>query len=303
MKLWGLSVILLVSCISPESEGGPGPGPADGFDAAENDAPVGGEENDWEAPVTPPVVIDGEDSGTSDNHVVMIAYKLGDFYYFAGTGTLIGPTRVLTARHVTCSHRSTEENYGFECTRERALAVYFGNRITRTRVTTDDGRERFRIDADASARRSVSARASWNDGIISGAAGSSDLAILTLSSAAPSGFSHYSSVITTSPSQSGRLNLVGWGSTRDASGRVTLPNQRQRKDGINIVSYETASEEGLLDVIEIARGQCRGDSGGPYFNSSGQIVGVVSNGGLDCADGGRVAVLPSGTWVSAQVGQ
>ncbi len=74
------------------------------------------------------------------------------------------------------------------------------------------------------------------------------------------------------------ITVVGWGATEDAD----LPSSRVERTGVTVVTVgpSTTSSGGALGDREFIASEsvCSGDSGGPAFDSSGTLVGVVSRG-------------------------
>jgi len=79
------------------------------------------------------------------------------------------------------------------------------------------------------------------------------------------------------------VTVVGWGATEDAD----LPSSRVQRAGVTVVMVgpgATTSGGALGDREFIAsESVCSGDSGGPAFDSSGALVGVVSRGPVNTA--------------------
>ncbi len=207
-------------------------------------------------------IVNGTPSTTSDDYVVRINIGNGGLC----TGTLITPNLVITARHCVSNMDETTECGTFTSnltpsTLTISLGVNAGtNAVARgTKLFTDTG-------------------AGSNSGC------SHDLALIQLDRDVPGAKIAKVRLYKLTVGETART--VGYGE----SGNGNLTNGRYVKTGIKVDSvgpsaytYKTKANQAIpvsLPAGEIVTGEstCFGDSGGPLFDGSDNVIGVTSRG-------------------------
>lgn len=252
--------------------------------------------------VTEDDVKGGAPSPASDNNVVYISRKGADGkWVHGGTGTIIGPHHVLTARHVTCKHAAngTANVIAYKCV-ENYLAGNMGIQLGQNKTAA--------FSSEPALKPVQVLRFDSSPQFIYTEEQTEDVAILRFSETlvglrSGTGEPIYPTIVgdLERPTPGSQVRLVGWGKV-DAAG--TPAAARQTKT-VNVVSVAVGGTDQPHEkaLMKPASGQCPGDSGGPYFLANGRLGAVVST-GASCGGGSNRATLLSGRvgrWVRNQL--
>lgn len=177
------------------------------------------------------------DGGLIERSTVALVSSSGQVFC---TGTLIGSRAVVSAGHCLSGYGGT-------------LYIAFGRNASE-----------FQYISASSYRVHPNYTGSFNKAV------PSDIASITLSQSAPSGYSPVS--ITSQPS-SGTVYLAGFGQTASGSSGQLY--------------YKAVSVQGNAgDEFQVSNGACYGDSGGPayvYNGSTLSVAGATSRGAAGCS--------------------
>lgn len=235
-------------------------------------------------------IVGGESSPATQNHVVYVMRLLNGTWIAAGTGTVIGPSHVLTARHITCD-QSTAPGVLGTCVKERGpFGIYVGT---------------SRPPAGAKPHYVASSVRKYVTGqqFIFSEERIEDVAVLVFPNAKiPATGGSYPSIAGQSefPSAGKTAELVGWGHLGNPS-QPALVRQRKVVDVKQVFTGGEGTK--ARSSMILGAGQCPGDSGAPYFvPGTKKIVGVVSNGNNSvCHYPARATYLkgPIAAWLQA----
>ncbi len=218
-------------------------------------------------------IIKGSVSGANEDAAVLLMMYAGDKLSQRCTGTLVAPDLVVTARHCTtetvdqnivCSKDGTSETGGGAYKKDRDVAqmfVYTGPNAATPAAAKDS--------PDAVGKRLV-----YDENVSNMCQG--DLAFIILdrpiAKVTPARVR-----ISTNAEVGEPLMLAGYGLTED--GKVSP--QRMTRGASVVAVGPVAQPDYELSANELATGEgdCRGDSGGPAFDRTGALVGVLSRGG------------------------
>lgn len=201
-------------------------------------------------PLWNPLIVGGAPVNSDPAVALLLAVDAGDNILGICSGTLIAPTRVLTAAH--CLDGSIPGVAG--------IGVYFGAELSDT-----DPDFLFLTSAEQ-----VVVHPLWNpDRLEDG----NDVGLVFLREAPPIQPIPIRTAPLTAADVGAPIELVGWGLTGGGAG----------DSGVKRFAASTlrAVDELLIDVGDASVGTCSGDSGGPAF-LGGEVVGVTSFGDVDC---------------------
>jgi hypothetical protein len=220
-------------------------------------------------------IINGEDSPATENAVVQVlAIKDGIIELSTGgSGSLVAPNLVLTARHVVAELRQMEDMIDcrpgetevlFGANRPLDTIGVFVDRVNRKVSTSVEGMYRVKEIIGGDSNRFCD----------------SDLAFLILDRPVPD-VEPLALRLSGPPSELEAVSMVGYG---HSSVILDYPKVRQRVDSLKINRYvplngiQSEIGEGtgtaLIDVLD--RAPCSGDSGGPVLSKHLGILAVIS---------------------------
>ena len=220
-------------------------------------------------------IVGGTLSPASQDAVVLLLTEMSDasgLYVENCTATLVAPNLVLTARHCisqmpkgtfTCNAdggvTGTSGTYGTDALPANSL-VFVGATApaTFTPSTAQASGVKYFHGSEATV---------CND----------DIALVEITppiNTAPIAPLSFDDAVT----QGEQLTTVGWGATEDAD----LPSTRMERAGVSVVTVgpgyvPPGGELGDREAI-LSESVCSGDSGGPAFDETGNLVAVVSRG-------------------------
>jgi V8-like Glu-specific endopeptidase len=215
-------------------------------------------------------IIRGAVSGAEQDAVVLLTMYYGDELSQRCTGTLVAPNLVLTARHCT----TFSEDSSIQCSSDgtsNAGGLFKGDR--------DPNQMFVYMGADAAASADVrgqpvarGTRLVYDENARSMCGG--DVAFIVLDRRIAN--------VKTAPIRLDRnarvgetLTLVGYGVTEEGK----VPDLRLVRDS-TVTDVGPSTRYGLsVSEYSIGEGHCRGDSGGPAFDATAAVIGVLSRGG------------------------
>jgi V8-like Glu-specific endopeptidase len=238
--------------------------------ACESDRPA---KTDAAHDVSRSSIIKGSVSGSNEDAALLLMMYAGDKLSQRCTGTLVAPNLVVTARHCTaetvdqnivCTADGKAESGGGAYKKDRDVAsmyIYTGSNAAGPAAAKDT--------PDAIGKTLV-----YDTNVSNMCQG--DLAFIVLDR--PIGKVTPAKVRLTANAQVGEtLMLAGYGLTEDGE----VSTQRLTRSTSVVAVGPIAQDAYDLSANEYATGEgdCRGDSGGPAFDQSGALVGVLSRGG------------------------
>jgi hypothetical protein len=217
-------------------------------------------------------IINGTDSVSSQNFVVLIERLAGDNQFDECTGTLVAPNLVLTARHCV----SNISDQGFTCDASgvgsaggeigadfepSTLQIYAG--LDRPAALGNPAAVGAQIFHDTSANlcNHDVALIGLNQAVATPDAGVAALRFGPLATAGEA------------------FTAVGWG----VSTTSEVPAVRQQRSGLAVLRVGPYSDAEGNDVppseFDVGEATCQGDSGSPALDETGAVFGVASSGG------------------------
>ena len=218
-------------------------------------------------------IIKGSVSGTQEDAALLLMIYKGDKLDQRCTGTLVAPNLVVTARH--CTAETVDQNIlctadgkpqmgggGYKRDRDvRQMFVYTGSNAAEpaaAKATPDAVGQTLVYDTEVS-------------NMCQG-----DLAFIVLDR--PITKVTPAQVRLSANAQIGEtLMLAGYGLTEE--GQVSKQRMTRSTSVLVVGPSVQATYELSPNEIATGEGDCRGDSGGPAFDATGALVGVLSRGG------------------------
>lgn len=195
-------------------------------------------------------------NGTPDPGETGTVYVSHLDYPFLCSGTVIGPTLVVTAKHCTFIEKSGANND--TPMKGNRFRVGFGPQQGQLTWRGTTKMEWIGMPGNVEVQPAVD--------------GGEDVALLWLSSAVPSGTKIHAVKLDYVPKSGDQLTIVGYG-------RSSLSNN---KSGVKLMTVDAFNGvNGATGIIQAkGKGACSGDSGGSfYFGSTRELVGVTSTAG------------------------
>jgi AcrR family transcriptional regulator len=220
-------------------------------------------------------IIDGTDSPSSQNFVVLIAHPVNGLNeVFECSGTLVAPDLVLTARHCV----SSTPDQGFTCDSS-------GNGSSGGAIGTDFDPSSLWIFVGAgepstitrSNASAVGARLFHDDATN---LCDHDVALIALDRSIPSTQAEVATLaFDPKPAAGDVFTAVGWGVT--SNNQTPAVRQERTNIAISHVGPYTNSqgEEVPPSEFDVGESICEGDSGSPALDGTNAVIGVASRGG------------------------